>query len=229
MNKLDAITEAYLLATGKASPPAEGTTKRSSLAALAVKFNRDWQIEPDVEWDSLYDWVGAGKAKATDTYELDEEINFISTDGQREENYVYILTLDGQKIGFKTVRPRDLKRYPHGNAVAKISENRIKFSRVFTADEQAFGGSIFVPAITKLDDLENDDDDVLIDDPLWLPARMAAQFVLPNSQLNYLYEDLLDQANEKMEAMIDRNTSGNETTSTGVDYFNTTGAAGSDR
>jgi hypothetical protein len=60
MIRSEAITEAYMLATGKSvGVTAIPTAKRNLLTALAVKFYRDWQTEPGTEWDSLYDVIGA--------------------------------------------------------------------------------------------------------------------------------------------------------------------------
>jgi hypothetical protein len=76
-----------------------------------------------------------------------------------------------------------------------------------------------VPAILKLDDITDDDSEILIDSPAWLPARMAAQYALSYKSLRDKYPDLLDQANEFYDRYESRNTSGNDSTSTGVDYF----------
>lgn len=220
MQRIDAVKESILLATGKATTPTG--SKLSEMNALAIKFYRDWQVEPGIEWDSLYQTIGAGTVSASDTFDLDTDINFIS---QRPGNYVRVKTTDGQYINFPVVKPQQLFQYRTQNAVAKVADNQIKFSRPFVAGTQAIGGSIEVPAIIKLDDLTGDNSEVLIDNPNWLPARMAAQYVLTNKQLNYLYDDLLAQANELMMGML-QNGQAPQTTSTGIDYFATLGNVG---
>jgi hypothetical protein len=221
MIRLEALEDAFTIATGKALP-ASGS-KRDKITKLAIKLYRDWQTEPGVEWNSLYSVIGAGTVSATDTFDLDTDINYISTSDARDNNFVRVKTADSQYINFRTVKPGQLHGLRDVNAVAKISENRIRFSRTFTADDQAFGGTIEVPAIVKLDDILSDTDEILIDNPNWLPARLAAQYVLNDRQLNYLYDDLLAQANELMRGMIETNDTGDDSINTGIDYFSSLG------
>lgn len=220
MNRLECITEAYVICTGKSTLPTG--TKRDKLNNLAKKLYRDWQTEPGMEWESLYSVVGAGTVTATDTFALDTEINFISTSQQRQDNLVrirYGTSPNYSYAYYKSVPYGQLHRHRDTNAVSKVTDNSIKFSKAFTSTSEVFGGTIQVPAIIKLDDLTADTSEILIDNPAWLPARLAAQYVLTDTQLNYLYQDLLDQANELMLGMKIANGTGNESYSSGVDYF----------
>lgn len=227
MNKLEALTSAYGQATGKWTLPATGSSKRLKIEGLATKIYRDWQVEPGIEWDSLYQVIGAGTVSATDTFDLDTDINFISTQEGRELNGVRVLHADGiNYTDFTVVKPAELYQNRHHNCVAKIADGQIKFSKPFIDTDITFGGTIQVPAIIKLDDLVNDTDEVLIDNPEWYPAQIAAEYALTDRQLNYLYSDLLDIANDRLKGMIGRNSSGNSSTNTGVDYFATLGNVG---
>jgi hypothetical protein len=87
-----------------------------------------------------------------------------------------------------------------------------------------FGGTIEVPAIIKLDDINSDTSEILIDNPQWLPARLAAQYVFNDRQLNYLYDDLLADANDMMQGMIDQNGTLSDSYNTGIDYFSSMGS-----
>jgi hypothetical protein len=224
VTKLDAMTTGYYLATGKTTLPAVGSAKRSLLDALAVKFNRDWQTETGVEWESLSSDVSAGTAVVgTDTYELSDPINFISKD---ENNNV---TINGQK--FKVVSVRQLSRYASSRAVAHVvtdGEHFVKFAQAFTAGDNLAGEEILVPCIIKLDDLTSDASEVLIDQPEWLGERIGAQYAYSFKSLRDMYPDLLDLANDRMESMKSANTTGTESTSTGEDYFMTMGNVGID-
>lgn len=220
MQRIDAVNQAILIATGKAATPTG--SKLDQLNQLAIKYYRDWQVEPGVEWDSLYQVVSGGTVTATDTFDLDTDINYIS---QRPGNYVRVKLGPDSYINYTVVTPQQLYQSRHANAAAKVADNQIKFSKPFLATDQAFGGTIEVPAIIKLDDLTNDKSEVLIDNPAWLPVRMAAQYVLTNKQLNYLYSDILAQANELMQGMM-LNGRPSATTSTGIDYFSTLGNVG---
>jgi len=209
------MEEAYLLATGKVTLPAEGTTKYERLKALAKKFYRDWQTEPGEDWNSLYEVVGAGTVTATDTFDLDTDIHKVS---KRDGDYVRIVTTDDQKINFILVPATTLYKYRNGNAVAHVGTT-LKFSRTFTSTDQEFGGTIEVPAFIKLDDLESESDDVLIDNTAWLPIKMASQYILSDAQLSYQYPDLVEQANELMRGMKLANGTQYDTYSTGEDFF----------
>lgn len=233
MTRETAITDAYMYATGKSvaigSIP---SAKRNLLTSLAIKFNRDWQTENGIEWDSLYSVVSAGTVTATNQFTLATPINFVSTDKQRENNKVRVLCADGVTyVEFMSVKPSELYSNRYRNAVAHVASSgvdSVKFSRAFTTSDQAYGGTIQVPAITKLGDLTTDASTVYIDNPEWLPWRMAAQYAYSYKSLRDMYPDLLDKANELMTGMIGRNISGNESTSTGVDYFATMGSVGLD-
>lgn len=231
MTRQDAIEDAYLLVENKAvdigSIP---TAKRDILTRLAIKFNREWQTEPNMEWDSLYDVVSAGTVTATDTFALATTINFIATQEQHILNRVRILHTDGTNYTeYDLVKPGEL--YQAGKAgrqaVAYIrSTNSVQFAKAFTSDDSEFGGTIQVPAITKLADLTDDTSVVQIDDEEWLPWRMAAQYAYGTTSKRSMYDDLLAAANDRMTGMQGRNSTGNETTSTGIDYFASMGNVG---
>lgn len=217
MTKLEAITTAYLLATGKTTLPTGN--KLAQLNALAEKFYRDWQVEPDTEWQSLYQTVGAGTVTATDEFDLDTDINFIS---KEQGNYVRVLTSAGQYIDYPVVKPQQLYQHRLVPAVAHVVEDgthKIRFSRAFTADDTAFGGTIQVPAIIKLDDITSSSSEILIDQPEWLAERVAAQYCYSYKSLRDMYDDLINLANEHMMSMKVQNGSGNESLNTGINYF----------
>lgn len=221
--RLDAIATGYLLATGKTTLPAAGSVKRDLLTNLAIKFYRDWQTETGVEWESLSQDISAGTATAgNDTFDLAEEINFISKD---ENNYVVI---NEQK--YKVVSVRQLSKYRYSRAVAHIvvdGTHSIKFSQEFTSDDPVVGEEILVPCIIKLDDITSDSSEVLIDQPEWLGERIAAQYAYSFKSLRDMYDDLLALANDRMNSMKAANTIGTESYSTDIDYFATLGNVGS--
>lgn len=223
MTRAQAIDDAYLLATGKYPAPTTGS-KRNRLTALAKKFYRDWQTEPGEEWDILSSDVSAGTVTATDTFELDEEINYIS---KKLDTLVRIEVSPTNTTYYRVVPASDLSKYAGQNVVAQMSTTEIKFATAFPANSPLLGGTIKVPAILKLEDLDSDSSEVLIINPAWLPARMAAQYVMTDNQLSDLYPDLLDQANELMRGMKQANDPASPTTSTGIDYFGSLGNVGS--
>lgn len=219
MTKQEAMTEAYLLATGKNTLPTTGGTKYNRLEGLVEKCYRDWQTETGVDWNSLFQVVGAGTVTATDTFDLDTEINKVS---KRDGDYIRIVTDDYGTINFKLVPATQLYRDATRNSVAHIG-TQLKFSRTFTSTDQEFGGEIQVPAFVKLDDLDNLTDDVLIDNPAWLPAIVAAHYVLSDVQLNFKYPDLIAQANDLMNGMKLANGTQDDNYTAGENYFDNGG------
>lgn len=211
----DTLENAYLLATGKATLPDTGSAKYNRLLALSKKFYRDWQNEPGVDWNSLYQLVGAGTVTATDTFDLDTEILRVS---QKPGDYVRVLCTDDNYSDFETVPASELYNNKYAKAVAHIGLT-VKFSSAFTTTSQEYGGTIYVPAYIRLDDLTSVNDEILIDNPDWLANIVASQYVLTDAQLNYMYPDLLAQANNLMGAMKLANQSQTESYNTGTDMF----------
>lgn len=214
MTLLEAMTEGYLLATGKATLPAAGSAKYNRLLSLAKKIYHDWQTETGVDWNSLHRVLNIGNVTATDEFAIGTDIHKIS---QREEDAIRIVTDDNTHEFMLVPAPR-LYRFRYGNAVAHIGAN-LKFSRTFAADDQEFGGAIHVPVFVKLTPLSDPADAVLIDNPNWLPAILAAHYVLSDRQLNYKYPDLIAQANDLMVGMKLANNPQSDTYNTGEDFF----------
>lgn len=225
MTRLDAITEAYTIATGKSNLPIVGSSKRSKLTAAALKYYRDWQTETSVgEWQSLYQVITAGTVTTGSTFDLDTEVHFLS---QQDGNYVRINMGNNNYIDYAIVKPQQLYQYRGSRAVALITNSQIQFSTSFKTGDSALGGTIEVPASVKLDDLTSDTSEVLIDNPAWLPARIAAAYVLTDRQLNYLYDDLLQDANDLMQGMINYNNVLGDSYNTGINYFPVEGGGSS--
>lgn len=223
MTRESAILDAYALATNKSvAISAIPAAKRNLLTSYAIRYYREWQRAEGMEWDSLYNVVGAGTVTATDTFSLDTDIHYIADAEQHELNQVRVKFGDAanpQYVYYKTVKRGQLHINRETNVVAKASDNSIQFGKAFKTTDSMFGGTIEVPAIIKLDDINADTDEILIDDPNWLAYRVAAQYAYSYKSLRDMYDDLLGQANNLMKDMISRDSTGNETTSTGVDYF----------
>lgn len=211
---LDCMTDGYTLATGKSTLPVTGSSKYGRLFALAKKLYRDWQNEPGVDWNSLYQLVNVGTVTATDTFDIDTDFWKVS---QRDGDTIYVATTDGNKIPFKLVEASALYSYRYTNAVAVVGKTLV-FSRAFTSDDQSFGGTLYVPLFAKLDEITSVNDDVLIDNPDWLSHAIASYYVMTDAQLNYLYPDLVNQTDQLMQTMKFDNGR-NDTVVSDTDYF----------
>jgi hypothetical protein len=214
MNVLEAMQQAYLLATGKSTLPDSSSSKYNRLYNLVLKFYKDWQTEPGVDWNSLYQTLDAGAITATDTFDIDEDIIKLS---QRKGDYVRIVTTSNTYY-YKTINASRLNSNRYDHAVARVG-NSLVFSKAFISTDPHIGGTLLVPCYVRLDDLTSTSDDILIDNPAWLPVVVAAQYVLSDAQLQYQYPDLLSQAQDLMNGMKLANDPQDETYDDDYSHF----------
>lgn len=194
------ITRAYLLATGKATPPTSGTNKYSKLVGLANVCQDMWQSEPDTEWDSLYMTVTlSGTITDTDTFALGNSIREVS---HREGDYVRAVHTDDNETQFLLVKPNQLQDYATDGlrVVARVGSNLV-FSIPFQTTDPEYGGRIKVPCYGFVSTLANDSDIIQVDNPLWLCYMVAAEYCRTDMTLNYRTDDLVSRANEVMTDM----------------------------
>lgn len=207
------VHDAYLRSTGKAQTLTAGS-KRARIVALANYYQRRWGRTRDVDWNSLYDpFISLGAVTATDTFPLLDTIKSLS---KREGDVIRIVWSDGTTYTDYTLVNHDkLKDYsagvnkqsPFGNYAAQIGRNLV-FNRTFTADDPQFGGTIYVPGYgypNPIDDTNPSVDTVQVDDPDWLVARVAAEYVRNDVTRRQRWTELLAEANEIWERMIDDN------------------------
>lgn len=215
MNITQYVADTYLLATGKTTTLTTGT-KYDRIIALGDFFQRRWAREPGVDWASLYDPAfSLGTVTATDTYDLDTST--IRKLSDREGDTVRIVWSDG--VGYTDydiVDANTLKDYsygvnkesPIGHYCAQIG-SQLVFNHTFTTDDSQYGGEIFVPIYGFPDSITSDNpntDEVQVDDPDWLVARAAAEYVRNDITRRSRYPELLAEANEIMGRMIDDNS-----------------------
>lgn len=211
----EAVTNTYLRAVGKATPPAAGTAKYNRIIDLLDFFQRRWARENGVDWASLYDPAfSIGTITATDTFDLDT--SSIRTLSNREGDSVRVVWTDG--VGYtdyEVVAHDKLKDYswgvdkqsPSGYYCAQIGSTLV-FNHEFTSDDAEFGGEIFVPCYIFPDGITADNpdtDEVQVDDPDWLSTRCAAEYCRNDITRRQRYPELLGEANEIMARMVDDN------------------------
>lgn len=204
MTVSDLIAKSYLKSTGKVSTLTSTDSDWTKLLAIS-NLNKDaWVNEPNVDWESLYlPAVECGTVTNTDTFDLDSSIHTIS---KRDGDYIRIVHTDGKYTDYTLTEPQDLKYRTSGHFVAKIG-SQIKFNHTFVSSDPQFGGTIQVPAYKTLPDLVNATDEVEVDDPNWLVVMNAAEYVSTNLVLQYRRPDLIAEANQLMQKMIESNDS----------------------
>ena len=203
------IQKAFLESKRKATAPAIGTTKYNALLGLVDTEQKAWESEPDTEWDSLYSLVTIGTVTATDTFDLDDTINYIS---KREGDYV-LVTNGTNTIPYQVVRPNQLYSLRSTNACAQIGRT-LKFSKAFVSTDSAFGYSIKIPSILYVDDITLGTQFVQCDDSLYLVYAVAATFCANDTVKAVLYDKLLAKAGQRMERMKQANSGQNEVIAT---------------
>lgn len=194
------ISRAYVHAQRKATPPAAGTDKYNVLVAICDSMQRLFFSEPGIEWDVLYSVVYNGTITATDTFDLDDSIDYIS---KRYGDFVTINSADGTQVTeYPLVRPDQLYKRRFENAVAQVGR-QLKFSHKFLSTDPQIGQILKVPAILFPDDLTTGSSLVSVPDPMWLVYMAAAEFdrndVVKMGQYNNLLT-LADQCMQKMKA-----------------------------
>lgn len=205
------IADTYLLATGKGVAPDVGSDKYNKILAQMNFFTQEWAGESDTDWRSLRNMFTLGSlVSATDTYALLATIGKVS---QTETDYIRIYHTDGVNESDYTIVPIE-RLYDGGpivnaagvtrrNAIGTCSivGSNLVFSRAFKTTDAQFGGSIKVPGYSIPPALVNGTDPVIVDDPQWLSARCAAEYVRTDVTRVQLYPSLLDIATEKMDQM----------------------------
>lgn len=195
MSTDELVANVILKATGELSTASFGDDDYSKVLQLANLNIDKWAKEDN--WTSLYDSVEIGTVTATDTFDLDDTIRVVSGD---PDDPVEILTTGGQKVYFQTVAPSDLKKYSSGNYCARVGQS-IKFNRVFKSTDIEYGGTIIVPAYLYAEHLTTANSTVPVDDPSWLVAMTAADWVQLDATLAQNRPDFIAEANDLMTSM----------------------------
>lgn len=205
MTLQELINAVMLKATGKPTMLPSSNTKWEKIRGIANYYQQAWLNEPGVHWNSRYERARQiGTISANDEYELDDDIVEIST---ARGDDIYVLTGDNKKVKFQMVDYDDLQNYPSGNFCAKLG-NILVFNSRFIEDDPCYGGKLYVPVYTTLEDLENGDDDVLVDSPEWLVTMCAAEYIRNDIVKQNQYGNLVAEANNLMESMIRNNRAG---------------------
>lgn len=141
--------------------------------------------------------MDCGTISATDTFDLDSSIREVSTD---PDDYVQVIRKDGTTVNYQTVQAHDLKRYNNGNYCARVGST-LRFNQAFTTDSPEYGGTLKVPAYLYANHLVKANDQVPVDDPNWLVAATAADWVQTDVTMMQLRPDFLAEANDLLVGM----------------------------
>lgn len=214
MTITEAVADVYLKATGKTTTLTSGS-KYQKIIGLLNFYQRRWAREPGIDWNSLYNPAfSLGTVTATDTFDIDTST--VRKLSDRQGDTVRITWSDG--VGYTdydVIEATKLKDYswgvnresPIGFYCAQIG-SQIIFNHTFTTTDAQYGGTINIPCYVFADEINSNNpntDEVQVDDPDWLVTRVAAEYVRTDLTRQAQYPNLLAEANEIMERMIDDN------------------------
>ena len=202
----DFVNAVYVVAEGKQPTFTSGSTKWNKILAIANNKIDAWQEED--EWKSLYNpKVSLGMVTATDTFPLPVSVRVLS---KTPSDTVRVLHADGVKFtDYDLVAADRLKDFAYGNYCAQIGRN-IVFNRAFTSADQQFGGTLYVPGYTYASHLVADGDTVPVDIPQWLVLVTAGEYNRGDIVKQNQYPNLVNEANDLMEAMKKNNRAQND-------------------
>lgn len=194
------VSNVYLTTNGKIPTFVSGSAKWAKILGIANNKIDVWAGERDADWNSLYDPAfSIGTVNASQTFDLDDSIHTVSdTSGDT----IDILNLDGTTSNYQTVSANQLKLYPDtaGKYCSQVGRT-LRFNKPFVSTDKEFGGTINVPVYLYPDHLVNDTDTVPVDDPQWLVLATAAEYVRNDLLKQNQYPNLINEANDRMDAM----------------------------
>ncbi len=200
MTRAEFIQKAYLKATGKPTAPTAGSKKYNQLVEYGKYYVDSWLNEPDIDWNSTYDYFNCGTVTATDTFAFDADLRKPS---QQLGDYIHVDTADNEYY-FTLIPAERLQENRYNNAVAVVGRN-LKFSEAFKADSVYIGGDLIVPGYGFATFPDTDGGDIPVDDPNWLVTIVAAEFTRNDKTRANQYPNLVAEANVLMRKMKENN------------------------
>lgn len=202
MTTSELVAAVILKATGKRRDLQQSSAKYQKIFGIANLYIQAWQNEPNVDWMSLYDpEADGGVLGAGRSHELDIEGLHKISDTPSD---VIAITNGDYAVEYQTVPADQLKRYEGMNVCAQIGDS-LWFAKEFTPDSVEYGGQVKVPIFKKAPLLVDSASVVPVDNPLWLVTISAAEYVRTERDQEHQYPNLVNEANQLMQKMIDNN------------------------
>ena len=196
------IQKAYKMATGDDESISRSEPSYSKYVSILNDLQRDWYEEslvlPNERWASL---------------EREETI-IISSDTQYDLDGELVLhplsysplsvTLpSGNTVMPKLVSAAEFIRSNNKNIFTASSDGKIiNFKKEFI--DSAIGGRITYPYYVNLEEISNDDDNIIVDNPNWLVYMLAAEIARSDIVQAGQYGNLVALAQNSMTSMKNR-------------------------
>ena len=201
MLRSEFIQLVHFKGTGKPTAPTSGTKKYNQIVSAGEYYTQLWNREPNTNWASLYDFRNSGTITATDTFALDSSIDRVS---KQEGDFIRILHTDNNESEYELVAIDRLHENKN-NYVVAVNGTNLMFPKAFTSTDPQFGGTIIVPSYGSISFPDTDAGEITVDDPYWLVAISAAEFVRNDITRKAEYPNLAGEASELMRKMKENN------------------------
>lgn len=168
MTLADLVSDSYLAYRGKlANVPAAGTEKYNRIVRIANRKQREWALDANVDWPSLYDYRQLGTVSTgVQEYDLDDDVIRVS-------DYVTLTDSSNNNKRIEVIKPQTITEYVAGCYVHGTNPKQLTFLTPITA--ALSGRSLYVPCFAMPPDLVNPTDVVTADNPEWLIYAIAAE------------------------------------------------------
>lgn len=196
------VPAVILKATGKVTALTPTDTKYQKVLGIANFYIQSWSNTKNVDWLSLYNRkTNIGTVTGTDTFALPNTLRKISdTSGD------FVQVINGTNVANYNVVPAEkLGLYDEGSNVCAQIKRDLVFRTAFSADSPLYGATIYVPGYEYAQGLANDTDTVPVDIPEWLVLVTAAEYIRNDITKQNQYPNIIAEANEMLERMIDDN------------------------
>ena len=196
MNAIELVNAVTLKATGKKRDLTPSDTKYQKIFAIANVIIPEWQSEPDVDWDSMYDPMYEAGNLSDNVVEIDrDEIYKVS----QVPGDTVTITSGARTMEIPLVPAQQLRQYEVACAVVGQT---LKFKG---APAELGSGSVTIPVYMKVNLLTGPNSRIEIDNPLWLVNKCAAEYIKNDVSMRVHRPDLLDDADIMMDKMKDNN------------------------
>ena len=202
MNTRQLVSAVILKATGKIRNLPDTDKKYQKIVGIANMYIPVWQSEPNVDWQSLYD--------------PNYNIGILSTDQEYEIDFTKVAKIsniygdtikvkkDNQIKEYTTVPPEQVGMYK-GQDCCTIAGNKLVFIDPIRNDDPMLGGEIEIPVYLKALLLTGAGSTIPVDNPMWLVTMCAAEYARNDILLQNQYGNLIEEANQLMQKMIENN------------------------
>jgi len=175
--------------------PTVGSEDYTNWLLTANRKLSEYARDTNVSRQSLWEDRTLGSITfGTNTYDLDE--NFLTASDR-----VYVLK-GTQYIYYTLQKPQERERLSNTVYISGFDPQTLTFQTPFTATEQAVGGVLHVPGYYLPDELENANDVVPCDNPMWMVYATAAELASNDLQYSDKAPDLNSRANDLWDKMV---------------------------